>query len=140
VRLVAKSSSNTISAAGHTNGDAMILFPAHRVLHTGDLFVQGPRSSTMAMAVALSNGQTRFRRFLRPRLRSRYPGHGPIMTKADLVAWNNTLKSVRSKVSELKRKGVARDDMGNQLKLEEFGWKPSANFARAIPSIYDEVR
>lgn len=36
---------------GHTNGDAVMLFPAERVLHTGDLFVNGqsPSSATAGM-------------------------------------------------------------------------------------------
>ena len=35
---------------GHTNGDAVIYFPAQRVIHTGDLFTVGTSSAPVTVA------------------------------------------------------------------------------------------
>ena len=83
---------------GHTNGDAVVLFPAHRVLHTGDLFVVGSPlidynnggsglewPETIAHATKLD-----FDRVI--------PGHGPISAKADISKWSEAFGAARQRV------------------------------------------
>ena len=49
--------------AGHTNGDTFVVFPALRVLHTGDMFAwkdgAALRSRTTAAAASRSRGRCR---------------------------------------------------------------------------------
>ena len=124
---------------GHTNGDSVILFPAQRVLHTGDLFVQGAPfidynnggsgvewTSTLEKALTLD-----FDRVI--------PGHGPIMTKAQLKEWVAIFHKVQSKASEFKR-GKSQEEFVKGFTIDELGWKPGPNWTKALPALYQEIR
>jgi glyoxylase-like metal-dependent hydrolase (beta-lactamase superfamily II) len=125
---------------GHTNGDAVILFPAHRVLHTGDLFVAGAPFIDYANGGSAVAWTDTIEKALALDFDRVIPGHGPIMTRADLVKWKESFAKMRSKVSELKHGGKSKEEVAALLKLEEFGWKSSPLFGRSVPGIYEEVR
>jgi glyoxylase-like metal-dependent hydrolase (beta-lactamase superfamily II) len=126
--------------AGHTNGDAVIYFPAHRVAHMGDLFVRGApfidysaggNSEAWIKTIdgALSLGADTW-----------IPGHGAISKRADLVQFQSNIRTLRSRVQELTRKGVSKEQMQAQLKLDDLGWQTTAGlFAKSLPGLYDEV-
>lgn len=96
---------------GHTDGDSIIYFADANVIHMGDNFFNGlfPYVDTAAggaidgmiaahqTALDLSNASTQI-----------IPGHGPMSSKADLKAAQDTLKSIRDKVQ-------ARIDAGDNL-------------------------
>ncbi len=77
---------------GHTNGDAVILFPAERVLHTGDLFVNGsaPFIDYSAKGSIVDWDKT-LDRVLQLDFDIVIPGHGPVAKKADLVKWRDSI-------------------------------------------------
>jgi cyclase len=145
VRLGGKEVKAIYFGRGHTNGDAVVLFPAHRVLHTGDLFVAGPPfvdyanggsgvawPDTIAQALKLD-----FDRVI--------PGHGPVSAKRDLAQWNEGFGVIRQRVSEWKRQGKTKDEVAAALTIDDVpGWKPGAGgsrlWTRSIPGYYDEVR
>ncbi len=145
VRLGGKEVRMVYLGRGHTNGDAMVLFPAHRVIHTGDLFVTGAPlidynnggsglawPDTLAEAVKLD-----FDRVI--------PGHGPISAKADITKWGEAFGAARQKISEWKRQGKTKEEVAAAFTTEEIpGWKPSNPTAprqwRSVAGYYDEVR
>ena len=130
---------------GHTNGDAVVLFPAHRVLHTGDLFVGGSPlidynnggsglewPETIAHATKLD-----FDRVI--------PGHGPISAKPDLAKWGEAFGAARQLVSEMKRQGKSKEEVVAAFNTEDVpAWKPAAPIAsrqwRSVAGYYDEVK
>ena len=125
---------------GHTNGDAVVLFPAHRVLHTGDLFVAGTPFIDYAGGGSAIEWTSTLERALALNFDKVIPGHGPIMTKQDLRNWVETFKKVRMKVSELKKGGKPAEEVAKVLNIEEFGWKPSALWTKGVPGLIAEVR
>jgi cyclase len=87
---------------GHTDGDSIIIWEKANVLHTGDLFFNkvtlpfidlasgGSAQGMLAAAekmLSLTNAQTKI-----------IPGHGPVATRADLIAYRDMLKTVIGKV------------------------------------------
>src|ERR1700736_3799920 len=84
---------------GHTNGDAVIYFPSERVLHTGDLFVNGG-----APFIDTNNGGSikEWDKTVQAALQLDFdtviPGHGPVTKKADLVKWVQTLGMLRTRI------------------------------------------
>ena len=92
----------------HTDSDAFVFFEKANVLHTGDLFmsigypfVDAGNGGSLdgliaahARALALCNEQTRV-----------VPGHGPLVSKAELQAYHDMLVVVRKRISDLVRKG-----------------------------------
>jgi cyclase len=126
--------------AGHTNGDALILFPERRVLHAGDLFTNGAPfidynggGSAVAWTATLT-------RALALGFDTVIPGHGPIMKRVDLEAHIRKIEALRGKVLDLKRQGKNKDEAAQLLQLDDLGWKASPLFARSIPGLYEEVR
>jgi len=123
---------------GHTNGDAVIFFPAERVLHTGDLFVNGgaPFIDYSAQGSIVEWDKT-LEQALQYDFDTVIPGHGPVAKKADLVKWRQTLASLRSKAKAACVGGAA--DALKRMNLEELGMKPSANFERSMPGMCQEL-
>jgi cyclase len=125
---------------GHTNGDAVIYFPAHKVIHTGDLFVTG------APIIDYANGGSGLAwintvdEILKIDFEKIIPGHGNISTRADLVKWKKTFETVRDSVSELKGQGKTKEDVAKLIRLDDLGWPAGGQFARSLPGLYDEVR
>ena len=90
---------------GHTDGDAIIHWPAANVIHTGDTFVNGrfpfiDASSggtlngiikTAETVLALSDDKTKI-----------IPGHGPLAAKADLARFHAMLITVRERATAAK--------------------------------------
>jgi glyoxylase-like metal-dependent hydrolase (beta-lactamase superfamily II) len=90
-------------ANAHTDGDALVHWQKANVLHMGDTFFHkvtfpfvdissgGSIDGMIAAAnrgLALANASTRI-----------IPGHGPVATRAELVAYRDMLVDVRTKVS-----------------------------------------
>ena len=92
----------------HTDGDAIIHWPASNVIHTGDTFVNGffPFIDTSSggtlsgliksaeTVLALADDKTKI-----------IPGHGPLATKADLQKYHAMLLTVQERVTAAKAAG-----------------------------------
>src|ERR1700727_2335669 len=87
---------------GHTNGDAVIYFPAARLVHTGDLFTVGTSSAPITMTPLIDysafGSVVEWTKTLDGILNSGWdfdtviPGHGPVSKKADLSAYRKNLE------------------------------------------------
>ena len=124
---------------GHTNGDVVIRFPAHRTIHMGDLFnTGGPFIDYSANGSGVEWTKT-IDEVLKHDFDTVIPGHGPIMKKADLAAWNKTFATFRSRVSDLKRQGKSKEEVAKLLKVDDLGWNAGPLVQRSMPGLYDEL-
>ncbi len=101
-------------APAHTDGDAVIYFTDSNVLHTGDVFFNGiypfidADSGGSARGViaavdqllAMIDGQTKI-----------IPGHGPVASRQDLVAYREMLNTNVEAIAALKAKGMTVDEV-----------------------------
>jgi len=126
---------------GHTNGDAMIYFPALRTIHTGDLMAgtsplidYGGGGSVVDWTKTLDgvmNSGWDFDTVI--------PGHGPVAKKADLLAYRNNIEKLRNRVSGLIREGKPKDDVAKVL-TAEFGWDPKGlQMQRGFEGLFTEL-
>jgi len=124
---------------GHTNGDAVIYFPSERVLHTGELFVNGgaPFIDYSAKGSIIEWDKT-IEEALKYDVDTVIPGHGPVAKKADLVKWRATLAKLRANAKAACAGGAA-DALG-RMKLEELNMKPSPLFERSVPGMCAELK
>lgn len=97
-----------VHASAHTDGDAIVYFRQANVAHTGDVLVVGSYPfiddsaggsidgmiEATAALIARTNPETRF-----------IPGHGPLASYADVVAYHDMLAAVRTRVAALIRAG-----------------------------------
>jgi cyclase len=124
---------------GHTNGDAVILFPSERVLHTGDLFVNGsaPFIDYSAKGSIVEWDKT-LERVLQLDFDIVIPGHGPVAKKADLVKWRASLAELRSRAKRACAGGVTGAD--KRLDLSGLNMDDSLGFmGRSMPGICGEL-
>jgi glyoxylase-like metal-dependent hydrolase (beta-lactamase superfamily II) len=123
---------------GHTNGDAVVYFPSERVLHTGDLFVNGgaPFCDT-GSGGSIKEWDATVRKALDYDFDTVIPGHGPVAKKADLEKWVQTIGTLRSRIKTACDGGVA--DAGKRLDLSDLGMKTGGLFDRGLPGMCKEL-
>ncbi len=100
-------------ARAHTDGDSIVHFRKSNVIHAGDTYwsrgypfidyssggsIKGVLAAVDTM-LSLSDEQTRV-----------IPGHGPVATRADLVAYRQMLVDTSSRVREMKVSGKTVDE------------------------------
>jgi cyclase len=124
---------------GHTNGDAVILFPSERVLHTGDLFVNGsaPFIDYSAKGSIVEWDKT-LDRVLKLDFDIVIPGHGPVAKKADLVKWRDSIAELRLRAKKACTGGAA--DAVKRLDLSGLNMDNSLGFLdRSVPAMCAEL-
>ncbi len=129
---------------GHTNGDAVAYFPDLRTVHTGDLFIFGQRldGSTLSPFWDFGNGGSvlewpaTLTRLLALDFDTVIPGHGPILTKADVRTFRGKLETVIERVSREIAAGATRDDIASRVDTTDLDW-PLAPVR--IRNVFDEL-
>jgi glyoxylase-like metal-dependent hydrolase (beta-lactamase superfamily II) len=125
---------------GHTNGDAVVYFPKHRVVHTGDLFVRGTPFIDYANGGSSEAWMKTIDNILALDFDTLIPGHGALSKREDLVRWKASFETVRGRVREMTRAGKSRDDVARELKVDDQpGWSLGGLFAKSVPGLYDEM-
>ncbi len=125
---------------GHTNGDAVIYFPALRVLHTGDLMAgtsplidYNGGGSIVEWTKTLDNA-------LKLDFDTVIPGHGPITNKAGLQTYRDNVAKLREQVSGMIHQGKTQADVA---KFMETDYKWAANSLQqqwSVPGMYAELK
>jgi glyoxylase-like metal-dependent hydrolase (beta-lactamase superfamily II) len=121
---------------GHTDGDAIVYFPAERVVHTGDLFLaRAPGAPGLHLYFDYANGGSavEWTRTLDAAMKLEFetviPGHGALSTRADLAKWRADVEALRTHVRRLIQEGKGRDDIAKVL-IAEYRW-PDGGLALA---------
>ena len=130
---------------GHTNGDSVVYFPDLRAIHTGDLVVWGKRSQGTAltpfMDYAAGNGSGKewvatLDNVLKLDFDMAIPGHGPVLTKADVRAFRDRMQTLNERMAALIKSGGTRQDIASRIKLDDLGWPFQPD---ALYGLYDEL-
>ncbi len=123
---------------GHTAGDAVMYFPGERVLHTGDLFVNGGAPFIdSANGGSIKEWDQTIAKALQYDFDTVIPGHGPVAKKADLQKWVTTMASLRSLVKTACAGGAA--EAAKRLDVSSLGMTNGPLFARGIPGMCQEL-
>jgi cyclase len=122
---------------GHTNGDAVVYFPAFRAIHTGDLFIARrsapeaetkgrPRGVSIYVDYAQGGSFIEWSRTLERVLGLDFdtiiPGHGPVTTREDLLTFKDDLEAMRGRVADAIGKGATKDAVAKLLE-SDYGWR-----------------
>ena len=134
---------------GHTNGDAVIYFPAERTLHTGDLYIIGTSASPLTVApfidYSAKGSVVEWTKTLDGVLNAGWdfdtviPGHGPISNRAALVTFRQNMEKMRTRAATMARAGQNRDAIGAML-TAEFGWNLNGNSGRSLDPMIAELK
>ena len=127
--------------SAHTDGDAFVHFKKDNVVHMGDLFFNklypfidtssGGRVEGVIAAVDLvlarTNDATRF-----------IPGHGPLASKADLVAYRSMLETISGRIRAMTLEGKTLEQVIAAKPTADFdpvwgkGFLPPARFTEMV--------
>jgi glyoxylase-like metal-dependent hydrolase (beta-lactamase superfamily II) len=121
---------------GHTSGDAIIYFPDLKTIHTGDLFLATgparagartfPPGSNLFVDSSQGGSLREWTKTLDGALSLDFdtviPGHGPVSTRADVQAFRNGVAAMQTRLRELVRGGISREDLAKTIEME-YGWR-----------------
>lgn len=110
----------------HTDGDSVIYFEKANVLHTGDIFFNGlypfidtenggSLVGTIAAVQKLIEATDENTKII--------PGHGPLATRADLIAYQDMLTFANASVHDLKKDGKTVEEAIAANPLEDYDAK-----------------
>jgi cyclase len=125
---------------GHTNGDAIIYFPALRTLHTGDLM-----AGTSPLIDYNGGGSVvEWTKTLDAAMKLDFdtviPGHGAVTNKAGLMTYRNNVEKLRTRVSGLIHEGKSQDDVAKVM-TAEYNWAAgSLQQQWSVPGMYAELK
>lgn len=125
---------------GHTNGDAVVYFPALRVLHSGDLFTVMPHFPPL-IDYAGGGSAIEWTKTLDEVLKLDFdtviPGHGPISKKEDIVRYKALIESMRNRVRGMNHEHKSREEIGKML-MTEYHWQ-DLHLQRALDGLIAEM-
>jgi glyoxylase-like metal-dependent hydrolase (beta-lactamase superfamily II) len=101
---------------GHTNGDILVYFPAHRVIHTGDLmagvtplidYSGGGSLVEWSKTVDAAMAAVDFDKVI--------PGHGTVTNRAGLQTYRDNVVKMRTEIAGLIRQGKSQEEVRTHL-------------------------
>jgi glyoxylase-like metal-dependent hydrolase (beta-lactamase superfamily II) len=125
---------------GHTNGDAIIYFPALRTIHTGDMMA----GTTPLIDYPGGGSVVEWTKTLDNAMKLDFdtviPGHGAVTNKAGLLAYRNNVEKLRNRAAGLIREGKSQNDVGTVM-TAEFGWAPTGlQMQWSLPGMMSELK
>jgi cyclase len=125
---------------GHTNGDAIIYFPALRAIHTGDLMA----GNTPLIDYPGGGSVVEWAKTLDEAMKLDFdtviPGHGKVTDRAGLLAYRNNVEKLRTRATGLIREGRGPEEVGKVMQAE-FGWAPSGlQMQWSLPGMMTELK
>jgi cyclase len=126
---------------GHTGGDAILYFPALKVIHTGDLFLTFPTSPFIDYAnggSALEWTKT-LDEVLKLDFDVAIPGHGPISDRAGVVKWRNSFAAMRDRIRGMVQQGQSKEEISKVL-VEDYHWAPAGLAIQQVDAMIAELR
>lgn len=127
---------------GHTNGDSVVYFPDLRTVHCGDLlhgtapFIDYANGGSSMEWISTLEG------ILELDFDTAIPGHGDVMTRADIEAFRDQFLAVRERMRDLIESGVTKEDAAERIVTDELSWTMAPNglfMRRSIPGFYEEI-
>jgi glyoxylase-like metal-dependent hydrolase (beta-lactamase superfamily II) len=106
-------------ANAHTGGDSVVLFPDLGVIAFGDEFVAQPPNADLPNGGSVLTFPKALEEALKLDWDTAIPGHGnDPMTRADVQAYQKKWAAIASKSLELRRKGVPKEQIRQQIQAE----------------------
>jgi cyclase len=125
---------------GHTNGDAVIYFPALKTIHTGDLMAGATPLIDYTGGGSLVEWAKTLDGAMKLDFETVIPGHGAVTNKAALLTYRNNVEKLRTRAAGLVREGKSQEEVGKVM-AAEFGWAPTSMQAQwSLPGIMKELK
>ena len=129
--------------AGHTSGDTFVVFPALRVLHTGDMFAwkDGPLcdrnngGSCVAFPQTLSKVISTIKD-----VDTVIPGHSPMQTPKDLQEFQRFVADLSTHAQTAMKAGKSVDDAFASFSVDKYPGYKNERVKGSMQAVYDELK
>jgi len=131
-----------IEVRGHTKGDTLVYFPAERIVESGDLFATVEQLPYIVDYTGGGNWTDltgEVDDLLKLDFDLVVPGHGPPVTRPDVVKIRERMVAIRERFRELNRQGKSADEIRQTL-LKEYNWGNDPAPQMSIPGMMQELR
>jgi cyclase len=126
---------------GHTGGDAVMEFPADKVIHTGDLFLTFPPQPFIDYAQGGS--ALEWTKTLDDVLKLDFdiaiPGHGPVSDRAGILKFRNAFQEMRDRIQGMVRSGANKDEISKVL-VGDYHWAAGGLAIQQVDAFIAELR
>jgi glyoxylase-like metal-dependent hydrolase (beta-lactamase superfamily II) len=128
----------------HTNGDAYIYFPAHRLVHTGDTFASSPTATPLVDypggASLVEWPKTLDKVMNTWDFDQVIPGHGALSNKAGMKAYRDRVNLLLTKAQKLVRDGKSQEELAKFMETE-YKWAPNSLQQKwSVPGMMAELK
>jgi glyoxylase-like metal-dependent hydrolase (beta-lactamase superfamily II) len=125
---------------GHTNGDAVIYFPALRTIHTGDLMAGATPLIDYPGGGSLVDWTKTLDGALQLDFDTVIPGHGPVTNKAGLETYRDNVAKLRERVTQQVRGGKSQAEIAKFMETE-YQWAPNSLQQQwSVPGFMTELK
>ncbi len=111
----------------HTNGDAFVYFPAHKLVHTGDSFASAPTATPLidypGGASLIEWPKTLDKVMSTWDFEQVIPGHGALSNKTAMKAYRDRVEVLRTKAQAIVRAGKPQAELAKFMETE-YKWAP----------------
>ena len=106
----------------HTGGDSVVYFPDLKIVAGGDAIVNGAPNIDFANGGSAVEWPKLIASTLKLDFDTLIPGHGNVMTKADVQAYKTKWDNLVSRAEEQVKKGTPKDKLLASIKTDDIGW------------------
>jgi len=128
---------------GHTNGDAVIYFPALKIIHSGDLFLTNSATPLPFMDFAQGGSAVEWTstidRMMSLDFDTVIPGHGPVSNRDGVVKWRTDLASMRGHIRDLVRQDKSKDEISDVL-TGTYKWPKGGLAIAQVDAFIEEMK
>jgi cyclase len=126
---------------GHTGGDAVMYFPAARVIHTGDLFLTFPPQPFIdyANGGSVLEWTKTLDEVLKIDFDVAIPGHGPISDRVGILKFRNEFQAMRDRIQGMVRAGASKDEISKVL-VNDYHWAAGGLAIQQVDAMIAELR
>jgi glyoxylase-like metal-dependent hydrolase (beta-lactamase superfamily II) len=127
----------------HTNGDTFVVFPALRVLHTGDAFAwkDGPFCDRANGGSCVSFPRTLQKMIAGIKnIDTVIPGHSPMQTPKDLEMFQKFTADFLSHAIDAQKAGKTVDEATASFSVDKYPGYKKERLKDSIQAIYDELK
>jgi len=129
--------------AGHTSGDTFVVFPALRVLHTGDMFAwkDGPLCDRNNGGSCVAFPRTLQKLVAEVKnIDTVIPGHSPMQTPKDVQEYQKFTADLLSYSIDQMKAGKSADDATAAFNVDKYPGYKKERVRGAIQAVYDELK
>jgi cyclase len=125
---------------GHTNGDAIVYFPALRTIHTGDMMAGVTPLIDYPGGGSIVEWTKTLDAAMKLDFDTVIPGHGAVTTKTGLLTYRNNIEKLRNRAAGLIHEGKSQEEVGKVM-VAEFSWAPGGlQMQWSLPGMMAELK